>query len=263
MNFICSFCTGILIESKRHDEIYYKCNSCGSIVKKDAILAFLDQKIINIFLDNSNVELSDFGSDYSYINLFFESIIKHIENYETKLNFHIVGEFIETILASDNIFIYGVGRSGLVGKGFIEKLVNLNLKSFFYGDIQSPTIKHDDCLIALSGSGETKSVIESVESAKEKGCKILSLTNNLNSSLAKLSDVIWFIDGEEPKSDSDIEFEERLITGEYIKLAPLGTLFELTSMFILDSFIGELILVLGKTEDEIIKKRFNLYDQYK
>ncbi|MDR1818676.1 MAG: SIS domain-containing protein [Methanobrevibacter sp.] len=155
------------------------------------------------------------------------------------------------------MFIYGVGRSGLVGKGFIEKLVNLNLKSFFYGDIQSPTIKCSDCLIALSGSGETRSVLESVESAKEKGCKILSLTNDLNSSLAKLSDVIWLIDGEEPKSD--IEFEERLITGEYIKLAPLGTLFELTSMFILDSLIGELILVLGETEDEIKKRRFNLY----
>jgi 6-phospho-3-hexuloisomerase len=38
-----------------------------------------------------------------------------------------IDEIVETIVAANKIFIYGVGRSGLVGKAFAVRLVQMGL----------------------------------------------------------------------------------------------------------------------------------------
>ncbi|MDR3291538.1 MAG: SIS domain-containing protein [Methanobrevibacter sp.] len=258
MVLICSDCNNVLQEKKLHSGKYYKCENCGVIIEEKAIFAALDENIIKLLPDNHNMKLDE-KQECTFVNLFLDIIIEHIENHEKSLDFKVVEDFIDLVLESDSIFIFGVGRSGFVGENFIIKLVSLGLKSFFYGENTSPYIKKDDCLIALSGSGETKAVLENVKHAKEKGCKIISLTLNHDSSLAKLSDTVWIIDGGGKEYVHDLEYDERLITGEYIKLTPMGTLFELTSMVMLNGFIGELILRLDKTVSEIQRKKFNLY----
>ncbi|MDR3223695.1 MAG: SIS domain-containing protein [Methanobrevibacter sp.] len=258
MIFICSDCKHVLQEKKLHNGVYYKCESCGLTIEKSAIFTALDENIVSLLPYNQNMEL-DGKQEYTFINLFMDHIIEHIENYKKSIDLNVVEDLIDIILESDRIFIFGVGRSGFVGKNFIIKLVELDLESFFYGENTSPPIKKNDCLIALSGSGETKAVIESAKNAKEKGCKIISLTSNPNSSLAKLSDTVWIIGGDEKEHDDALEYDERLITGEYIKLTTMGTLFELTASLMLNSFTGELILKLNRSVGEMQRKKFNLH----
>lgn len=47
----------------------------------------------------------------------------------------------------------------------------------------------DDVVIAISNSGESKSVIQAAEAAHEVGAKTIAITNNDHSSLAKISDM--------------------------------------------------------------------------
>ncbi|MDR2829614.1 MAG: SIS domain-containing protein [Methanobrevibacter sp.] len=246
MDYICLKCNKILIKKSLHGLEYYKCEYCQLYIKKESISHNIDKENIALFA-HAQKKLNDISSsNYEYINLFLEHLAEHVENYEKNLDLDIIGDFIEVILESNNIFITALGRSRLVGKSFIMRLVSLGLKSFSYNDTISPSIKKGDCLIAISGSGETKTVLSNVKIAKEKGCKILLLTDNHDSSLGKLSDLVWIIEGKQPVSD--IGVEERIINGEYIKITPLGTLFELTSGIMLESFMLELNLRLAKTE---------------
>lgn len=50
-------------------------------------------------------------------------------------------------------------------------------------------LKADDLVIAISGSGNSKNVINAVEYAKEQGCKIIGLTGYDGGKLMPLSDV--------------------------------------------------------------------------
>lgn len=242
MTFICLKCGKPLTKETLHGLERYKCKYCSLSIRQESIFSAIDKESITLLAHAQDRLNKLHGYNYSYINLFLEHVNEHVENYEKSLDFDVIGDFIEVILESNNIFVTGIGRSKLVGRGFIMKLVSLGLKSFFHNEPTSPYIEKDDCLIAISGSGETKAVLNDVKTAKEKGSKILSLTNNHDSSLGKLSDFVWIIDGKEPVNE--FELEERLITGDYIKITPMGTLFELTSMIMLESFIEELNLRL-------------------
>jgi glucosamine--fructose-6-phosphate aminotransferase (isomerizing) len=52
-----------------------------------------------------------------------------------------------------------------------------------------PILQEDDCIIALSQSGETKDTIESIKLAKDsKDCLTIAVTNNIDSTLANVCD---------------------------------------------------------------------------
>ncbi len=57
----------------------------------------------------------------------------------------------------------------------------------------SDAVDHDTLVIAVSQSGETADVIDGVKQAKEKGARVLSIINTVNSSLARLSDRVIYL----------------------------------------------------------------------
>jgi 6-phospho-3-hexuloisomerase len=46
--------------------------------------------------------------------------------------------FVKHIIAGRKIFIYGVGRSGLIAKAFAIRLVQMGLEVFFVGETITP-----------------------------------------------------------------------------------------------------------------------------
>lgn len=59
--------------------------------------------------------------------------------------------------------------------------------------------------IAFSVSGETPTVIEHINNLKRKGCKAISITNNEDSTLAKICDInIGYYVQEEKNGEHDI-----------------------------------------------------------
>ena len=43
-----------------------------------------------------------------------------------------------------------------------------------------PAITNNDCLVAISGSGETKTVTIAAETSKDVGAKVVAITTNPN-----------------------------------------------------------------------------------
>jgi len=103
-------------------------------------------------------------------------------------------EFIKAvrILSSceGRIVVMGMGKAGIIGQKFSATLSSTGSSSFWlhaaeavHGDLGR--IKEDDVVCVLSYSGETEEIRNLVPFVKKIGAKIVAITGNIRSSLAK------------------------------------------------------------------------------
>lgn len=163
-----------------------------------------------------------------------------------------VKRMVELLLDSygRRILVMGVGRSGLVGKSFAMRLMHLGFNVYVLGETITPAIGEGDLIISISGSGSTKLVVTASEIAKDVGAKIIAITSYPESELGRISDHVVQIKGR-TKIAKETDYFLRQITGVHEPLAPLGTIFEVSSMIFLDSLIAELMVRMGKTEEDM------------
>lgn len=136
-----------------------------------------------------------------------------------------------------------------MGKAFAMRLMHLGFRVHVVGDVTTPAITQEDCLIAISGSGETKTVTLAAETASEVGTKVIGITTDPQSTLGKKSDVVVNID-----SKSKVPWKyytSHVLKGNYDDLTPMGTLFEDSTHMFLDSLIAEFMVRLNKKEDDL------------
>ncbi|WP_456473736.1 6-phospho-3-hexuloisomerase [Candidatus Pyrohabitans sp.] len=178
------------------------------------------------------------------------TITQHVEAVAEELDEEQVEALIDAIISANKVFVYGAGRSGLVAKAFAMRLMHLGINVFVVGEIITPSIEREDLLITISGSGETTSVVNAAKIAKNVGAKVALITTYPNSSLGRLADIVVSVKGR-TKLRGEKDFVMRQIKGEHYPLAPLGTLFEIGVLIFLDALIVELMVRLGKTEEEM------------
>ena len=180
-----------------------------------------------------------------------EAILDNIRDAEEYLVEEDIENFIEIITTADNIFVTGAGRSGLAAKAFAMRLMHLGLSSYVVGETISPAINAGDCILAISGSGETNTIVTAARISKKRGAKVLALTSYPESSLGQLADGIIHVKGRTKVEVDDENYLKRQIKGNYTSLTPLGTAFELTSLVFLDGLVSELMEAMGKTEEDL------------
>jgi 6-phospho-3-hexuloisomerase len=180
-----------------------------------------------------------------------EAILDNIHDAEEFLIEEDIAKFIEIITTADNIFVTGAGRSGLAAKAFAMRLMHLGLSSYVVGETISPAINAGDCILAISGSGETNTIVTAAKISKKRGAKVLALTSYPESSLGQLSDCLIRVKGRTKVEVDDENYLKRQIKGNYTSLTPLGTAFELTSLVFLDGLVSELMEAMGKTEEDL------------
>ncbi len=166
---------------------------------------------------------------------FVSAYIKKISEYIYSED---VGNFINEIIDANRIFLVGAGRSGLEARAFAMRLMHLGFDTHAIGDATAPLPTTGDLVIIISGSGNTRSIIDLGTSIKIKGPKMAIITTNKESSLGKISDIVVII----PVIIEDIDKNLR----EYF--LPLGTLFEAITHIFLDAIISELKYRNGITE---------------
>ncbi len=133
------------------------------------------------------------------------------------------------------IYVFGVGRSGLVAQSFAVRLVQLGLRVYFIGDMTTPLIAPEDLVVLVSNSGDTMSVVKTAEIARRIGTPVVSLTGSAENPLAETSDRVIVISGKDKNG----------------RITPLGTVFEDAAMIFLDSMVPQLMETLGVTEEDM------------
>ena len=107
--------------------------------------------------------------------------------------------FVQAVEAISNckgrVVVTGMGKAGIIGQKISATLASLGTPSIWlhsaeaiHGDLGRVT--KDDIVIALSNSGETEETKSLIPVLKKIGAKIIAITGNKNSSLAKFSNLV-------------------------------------------------------------------------
>jgi len=90
------------------------------------------------------------------------------------------------------VIVCGMGKSGIIGKKIVATFASTGTPSFFmhpgeayHGDLGMVTFA--DIFLALSNSGETEEVVKLLPFLKDNQNRVISMTGNVNSTLARAS----------------------------------------------------------------------------
>ncbi len=142
--------------------------------------------------ENTNLKQHD-----SMKGLIRQSIEQSNLNFENTLSLNdeeTLIKAVELLLRAKNIQIYGIYHSGIAAQDFCYQLIQLGIPATFISDpligAVSATLLDKDCLmIAISASGRTKEILDTVNYAKEREVPILAITSHQFSPLAKIADL--------------------------------------------------------------------------
>ncbi|MFD1678042.1 6-phospho-3-hexuloisomerase [Alicyclobacillus fodiniaquatilis] len=157
-------------------------------------------------------------------------------------------QFVESILLAKRIFVAGAGRSGFMSRAFAMRLMQMGFETYVVGETVTPNIAQGDLLVLGTGSGETKSLVQIAEKAKELSASIAIVTIFPESTIGKLADTCVRIPAR-PKDGSD---------DGYKSIQPMGTLFEQSLLVFFDAAILKLMAARGTNSDTMFTRHANL-----
>ena len=218
--FVAIFKSGIVAGARLDEPLIIGIGNNGNFISSD-VLGFLEYTDKAIFLDNhdiviledQNINLFDFNGHAisrpitqvawelgdldkgKYAHYTIKEI--HEQKNSIPVAFQInktsLKRAVDIISSSKNIFITGSGtsfHSALLAKYLFYKFAKIRTEIIMSSEFEymSAPIDENSLLIAISQSGETADVLNSVKIAKEYKAKILSIVNISTSSLSRLSD---------------------------------------------------------------------------
>lgn len=218
--FVAIFKSGIVAGARLDEPLIIGIGNNGNFISSD-VLGFLEYTDKAIFLDNhdiviledQNINLFDFNGNAisrpitqvawelgdidkgKYAHYTIKEI--HEQKNSIPVAFQVnrtsLKRAVDIISSSKNIFITGSGtsfHSALLAKYLFYKFAKIRTEIIMSSEFEyvSGPIDENSLLIAISQSGETADVLNSVKIAKQHKAKILSIVNISTSSLCRLSD---------------------------------------------------------------------------
>ena len=136
-------------------------------------------------------------------------------------------------------FFSGQGRSGLVAEMAAMRFMHIGREVHFVGEVTAPSIRKGDGLAIVSGSGETPVSVGFARIAKAEGAEVILFTHKPASTIAGIADAVLPVPVE--------------TTAQFG-----GSLFEQTSLILLDAVILELARGLPDAHRQMLHRHANL-----
>lgn len=151
-----------------------------------------------------------------------------------------IERILELFARAPKIFVYGAGRSGIIGRAFAMRLVQAGLSAYVIGESVTPIVRKGDLVVIFSNRGESYSSMQTANIVRREGADLIVITGKSGSKLAHAASVLIVL---ELPDDSDRP-----------RFAPLGTLFESASLHLGDALIAEWMRVRGETEESMRRR---------
>ncbi|TDV37314.1 arabinose-5-phosphate isomerase [Paraburkholderia caballeronis] len=121
--------------------------------------------------------------------------IAALREMSTRLN-GTFAQAIDLILGTEGrVVVVGMGKSGIIGKKIAATLASTGTPAFsvhpgeaFHGDLGM--VRPEDIALMISNSGETEELIRLLPFMQYQKNRVIAMTGNLNSTLAKNADVV-------------------------------------------------------------------------
>ncbi|EEF51415.1 3-hexulose-6-phosphate isomerase [Ricinus communis] len=162
---------------------------------------------------------------------------------------------LSTIAAQKgHVFLYGVGREGLMLKALCMRLAHLGLATHFIFDMTTPPITSNDLLIASAGPGGFSTVDALCSVARSYDAKVLLLTAQPETgSCVKQASVVCYVPAQTMANDRDDAEKENSRP-----LLPMGSVYEGALFVLFEMVIYRLGEVLGQSPEAIRSRHTNL-----
>ena len=162
--------------------------------KKIGCDSFVDMKIK---LSSNKVEthVSDEDGIFSHAYKYYNEVIERTKMLIDKNSIY---QVVNEIKKAKNIYIYGVGSSGLTAEEMMHRLLRMGFNVHSISDshmmiINSSIVSENDLVIGISISGETQEVLQALKISKRNKAKIVSITSFEGSSINKYSDIKFVV----------------------------------------------------------------------
>lgn len=132
----------------------------------------------------------------------FQYTLASLDRARRKLDPEQVALAIEILAAARKIEFFGFGASGIVAQDAQQKFPLFGKPCIATIDshqqyMAALTMEPDDVLVAISNTGETEAILQCVDTAGLRGAKVIGITGQRSSSLARICDALLVVETHE------------------------------------------------------------------
>lgn len=159
-----------------------------------------------------------------------------------------IDSLLAAVVSANRIVMFGAGRVGMAARGFAMRLGHMGFNAYTLGDSTVPSIGVGDLIIIVSGSGETQTVVDIANLAKQNGSTVFAITGNSNSRIGKTANSILNL-----RAPSKTKIQNGWKSEQ-----PMTTLNEQCLTIMFDSVVLQLMEAKGFTHETMWANHSNL-----
>ncbi|MDR0920948.1 MAG: MurR/RpiR family transcriptional regulator [Lactobacillales bacterium] len=138
----------------------------------------------------------------------FASNLSTLTDTQKLLNQEKLKTAAQMINQSQRLYLFGIGGSEIVAADAYHKFLRSPIAVFHSSDfhiqlMEAALLNENDCVIVISHSGKSRETILIAKTAKEAHAKVIVVTSQATSPLAKLGDVVFISISEETEFRSE------------------------------------------------------------
>lgn len=165
----------------------------------------------------------------------FQNIMDGLQDTLKILDFQAVEKAARTMMAARRIAIYGFGNSATVCRDMETRFLRFGMVVQAYADshmqvTSASLLNHRDLAIAISHTGASRDLLETVHVAQSRGAKILAITSYAQSPLAKTADIALIGMGRE------IHYQSEAVASRLVHMAIADLLYMAIAMHMPDKY---------------------------
>jgi len=165
----------------------------------------------------------------------FQNIMDGLQDTLKILDFQAVEKAAKTMMAARRIAIYGFGNSATVCRDMETRFLRFGMVVQAYADshmqvTSASLLNHRDLAIAISHTGASRDLLETVHVAQSRGAKILAITSYAQSPLAKTADIALIGMGRE------IHYQSEAVASRLVHMAIADLLYMAIAMHMPDKY---------------------------
>ena len=183
------------------------------------------------------------------MNKLFNSAKEALNYTLNHLDLNVMEKAVLTLSSANRIEFYGQGGSAVVARDAHHKFFRLDIPSIVYDDphmqvMSASLLSSNDVVVAISHTGSTKDILESVKIAKNAGATAIGIVSQEHSPLSRLCDISIRICSQEAA----------------LRFAPMAS--RLIQLAIIDVlFVSVAMKLFSKTKDSLDKVKRSLVDK--
>lgn len=159
---------------------------------RGALIAYFD-----VLPFEKEQEISELDDLPVVMNKVFTNSIQALKEAQSVANIDVISSAAQLLLESRHVVLLGVGGSASVCQDFEHKLLKIGIHGHTYSDFHlmlmvACQLNKQDVMVVISQSGDTRELLNAVETAKKRGTRIICITNDDRSPLSQLADLSIF-----------------------------------------------------------------------